>query len=45
MRITEDRGLLGPNGERIYRVHLLSEEDGEPDEFEVPGTALEPAAA
>jgi hypothetical protein len=38
--VVEDRGNLGVDGSRIYRVAVQYDEDAEPSEFEVPASAL-----
>lgn len=40
-RVVEDRGNLGPNGERIMRVEVDLGEGVAPSEYEVPEAALE----
>lgn len=42
-QIIEDRGPLGINGERIYRIRL-DRDSTEPDEFELREALLEPAS-
>src|SRR4051794_31653080 len=42
-QIIEDRGPLGVNGERIYRIRL-DRDSTEPDEFELREAQLEPAS-
>jgi hypothetical protein len=42
-QIVEDRGLLGMNGRRLYRVRLDPEQGEIPTAFEVPEEGLEPA--
>ena len=38
--VVEDRGPLGIDGEQIVRVRVPSSEGEEPDEFEIPASAL-----
>ena len=44
-RIVEDRGNLGVEGGRIFRVAVSFTTEGEPSEFEVPASALDAAPA
>ena len=41
--VVERRGPLGVDGEQIIRIQVVATESEEPDEFEVPAAALEPA--
>jgi hypothetical protein len=42
-QIIEDRGNLGVDGGRIFRVAVSFDDDAEPSEFEVPASALDGA--
>lgn len=42
--VVEDRGNLGVDGGRIFRVSVSYAEDSEPSEFEVPASALDALA-
>ncbi len=42
--VVEDRGNLGVDGGRIFRVSVSYAEGSEPSEFEVPASALDALA-
>jgi hypothetical protein len=47
-QVIEDRGYLGADGGRVFRVSVSFAEGSDPSEFEVPASALDapaPAAA
>jgi len=42
--VIEDRGNLGVDGGRVFRVSVSYDEGSEPSEFEVPASALDALA-